>query len=271
MTPQVQPHSDQFPIKAATESAGPEMDEWGFLKISEPPALFRDCPVSSCPPSPSSLSSFSSSSTSDKSLELCTENLGNETGCVEISDDGPFSSSPESDQYESCPRHSVASANKEVGRVSFPPPLTTIRGGDSIHFQPRRQEGRLVIEAVRAPPAYRSLQAKRSQGRLRLCFLDEPTSVSESMTLDCEEISQDEQEVVVKVELDEELVDADPRKGGADETNEKNGVGIGNTKMFARTGRISCPRVGGEAEINNRLLECGAGPASLSGCILNMA
>ncbi|KAK4769383.1 hypothetical protein SAY86_027533 [Trapa natans] len=251
-TPQVQPH---FGI--TSESECPEVDVWGFLKIPECPDGFGESLLSSYPPS--DYSSFSPSWMSDKSLELCTENLGNETGCVEISDRSLFSSSSssghsprssESDQYENHPRRSVALANKEADQRSFPPPLTTIRGGNSIQFRSRRQEGWLVIEAVRAPPVYRSLQTNRSPGRLRLCFLDEPASASASdpMSLDCQEIPQEEE--LVDLELDGEPVDADCREGGADQENEKLGIRTGNMEMLARTGRSRCAREGSDAEGN---------------------
>lgn len=240
----------QFSMKPTSEFAcsgerrgSPELGVWDFLKIPER-ALFSDSPFSSCPPSPSSYSCYSS--LSDKSLELCTENLGNETGCVETSEDSLFSSIPSpvsSDQYENSPRRSTA--NKEARPRSFPPPLTTIRGGKSIQFRSSRQDGRLLIEAVRAPPAHRTLQAERNQGRLRLCFLGEPASPSEPEPLDCQERHQQEvDEEEEKVEMEEERVDADCRGGDVDERNENSGVRMGGMEMLARTGR-RCTEGGG--------------------------
>lgn len=70
---------------------------------------------------------------------------------------------------------------------SFPPPLTTMNT-----LQVRRQcreGGRLIIEAVEMTNPV--LQAERSNGRLRLCFLrteeDEVESESESEIEECEE------------------------------------------------------------------------------------
>ncbi|KAE9463888.1 hypothetical protein C3L33_04100, partial [Rhododendron williamsianum] len=83
---------------------------------------------------------------------MCTESLGSETGSdiSESSDEFP----PFSPKIESS--HSVGklkSRDREFARKlipdrSFPPPLTTISGSDSVQMRSHREGGRLVVKAV---------------------------------------------------------------------------------------------------------------------------
>lgn len=111
---------------------------------------------------------------SPKSLELCTENLGNETGSDMIESDIEFlSSSSECGEPET---NSGMREEKKKTREArnFPPPLTTIRGSESIRVKPHREGGRLVLQVtkVKVPCCF---QAERSPGRLRLCFWTDDT------------------------------------------------------------------------------------------------
>ncbi|KAK7405882.1 hypothetical protein VNO78_07494 [Psophocarpus tetragonolobus] len=81
---------------------------------------------------------------SPKSLELCTENLGNETG-TNITDNtiDHFLSSSSS--------HSLSRTTNEPRKKlhqarTFPPPLTTIR---VIRVTPQREPGRLVLQLTK--------------------------------------------------------------------------------------------------------------------------
>ncbi|XP_004496767.1 protein FANTASTIC FOUR 3 [Cicer arietinum] len=120
---------------------------------------------------------------SPKSLELCTENLGNESGTdiIENSIENMllFSSF---EQRQPCRQVLVA---KKAKTMNFPPPLTTIRGSESLRVKPHREDGRLVIEVTKVPPSTSCFQADRSHGRLRLCF---------STNFDQEEEEEDEDE-----------------------------------------------------------------------------
>ncbi|XP_048136892.1 protein FANTASTIC FOUR 3-like [Rhodamnia argentea] len=123
--------------------------------------------------------SSSSISLLEKSLAMCTEDLGNETGIVDhVSESMVLPSVPtggsRSDENSLRPREHVGA--KESMRRSFPPPLTTISGVKSLQVRPHREHGRLVIEAVKALSSCPHFRAERSDGRLRLCFLREPTS-----------------------------------------------------------------------------------------------
>ncbi|KAK1387771.1 The fantastic four family [Heracleum sosnowskyi] len=110
---------------------------------------------------------------SQKSLELCTEKLGSETGSDDTVDIDILSfTSTESKCAKSSTRtHGHVSLAKKANARSFPPPLTTISGSNSIQVRPHREGGRLIIEAVEAPSTRACFEAKRSHGRLQLRFL----------------------------------------------------------------------------------------------------
>lgn len=126
------------------------------------------------------------SSLSEKSLEICTESLGSETG----SGSDCFPSSPisehensndDKDNYHHQQQNSIVSESSEDFHVynhskrsvsscrSFPPSLT------SVHMQSRRQNGRLILEASSIPPK-NSLHAQRLDGHLLLTFITQNDS-----------------------------------------------------------------------------------------------
>lgn len=183
----------------------------------------------------------SSISLRERSLEMCTEDLGNETGIVDhVSESVVVPSIPtdrsRSDQNSlEPPQHAGA---KEPTRRSFPPPLTTISGVKSLQFRPHREDGRLVIEAIETLSSYPQFQAERSDGRLRLCFLREPASSCVDSIDDDEERMSDGDEM----EDDEkdwgengvfELEEAD-----GDENDKRDDDASGDVKgIFHRSGR----------------------------------
>lgn len=132
----------------------------------------------------------SKSALSEKSLQLCTENLGNETGSdmIDGGDAGILSNTwrlieSSSEEQKRC---QDVTSEKEVkkavkasspGRTrsnNFPPPLTTMSGKEAIQVRPHREDGRLVIKAVKGPSRLSScFHAERSEGRLRLCLLED--------------------------------------------------------------------------------------------------
>ncbi|KAK8693901.1 hypothetical protein V6N13_071468 [Hibiscus sabdariffa] len=133
----------------------------------------------------------SGSRLSEKSLEMCTERLGSETGS-EVSDcSDEISLLSLETQTVSChiipskPRES-SSTGKTSRSNSFPPPLTSISGSNGVRVKSRRENGRLVLEAVSFPPCRSYFHAERSHGRLRLSLFKDTTPV-----LDEEEREQD--------------------------------------------------------------------------------
>ncbi|PWZ21848.1 Protein FAF-like, chloroplastic [Zea mays] len=138
---------------------------------------------------------------SQKSLEVCTESLGNETGSGDFTSsldmaflfDSPLPAGAaaeeesfwqhdgsrrcEEEQWESedlaAVNYHCSAGTRPLHRRSFPPPLPSMsrRDGPCLQMRPRRQDGRLVVEAVAVRPrGY--LHAKRQGGRLRLSFVE---------------------------------------------------------------------------------------------------
>ncbi|XP_030470483.1 protein FANTASTIC FOUR 3-like [Syzygium oleosum] len=181
--------------------------------------------------------SLSSISLHEKSLEMCTEDLGNETGIVDhVSESTVLPSvltdGSRSDRNSLKPHEHVGA--KEPMRRSFPPPLTTISGAKSLQLRPHREDGRLVIEAVETPSSYPHFRAERSDGRLRLCFLREPTSScvdsmdDEERTLDDDKMEDDEKDWGENGVFEEEEVDGNDKRD--DDSGDVTGI-------FQRSGR----------------------------------
>ncbi|XP_010546857.1 PREDICTED: protein FANTASTIC FOUR 3 isoform X1 [Tarenaya hassleriana] len=145
----------------------PDLGGWSFLQ-----ALSLGSPLSN----PSSekekayVQSSPSKTLSEKSLALCTENLGNETGS-DITDDDVFSlTSPRAEETRTLTSRGLKSRKGNVV-PSFPPPLTSMRGFECIRLRPHREDGRLVLRATNEPPRNTCFHAERSNGRLRLSIL----------------------------------------------------------------------------------------------------
>ncbi|XP_076919916.1 protein FANTASTIC FOUR 3-like [Bidens hawaiensis] len=103
---------------------------------------------------------------SQKSLELCTESLGSESGS-DMSDNDVLFSVPASSLLVNKSRNSRMESKKVLSR-SFPPPLMTMSGPKPFQVRPHRESGRLVIEAIETDFGNSCLQVERSDGRLRL-------------------------------------------------------------------------------------------------------
>ncbi|KAK7366521.1 hypothetical protein VNO80_08514 [Phaseolus coccineus] len=151
-----------------------------------------------------------------KSLELCTENLGNETGSDIIESGIEMLSSHSSECGEGEASFGIREKEKRKAREgrSFPPPLTTIRGSESIRVRPHREGGRLVLQLTKVPSSF---QAERSPGRLRLCFWKE---VQHHEHIEEVGVEDDEEEEVEKAEEDEDEDDDDDDEGVDGENNE---------------------------------------------------
>ncbi|KAK8506227.1 hypothetical protein V6N13_002864 [Hibiscus sabdariffa] len=143
----------------------------------------------------------SASTLSEKSLDMCTESLGSETGSeiIDRSRDVPFlfpetvgcdTLKPRENSVTrrtSCssssfppPLTSIRGCNpKNTRRMSrrscFPPPLTSISGTNGVQVTSRREGGRLILQAVNAPTCHTYMHVERSEGRLRLCLLKDST------------------------------------------------------------------------------------------------
>ncbi|KAB5520156.1 hypothetical protein DKX38_024475 [Salix brachista] len=131
----------------------------------------------------------SASSLSEKSLEICTENLGSETGSDGFSSYPPSETGDAEEEKEEeqrqeretqkfdaedlrVPKYNFAAANcKKSQPRSFPPPIPSLSGRDgaSVLMKSRRDNGRLVLEAV-SVPSQNNFHAQRQDGRLVLTF-----------------------------------------------------------------------------------------------------
>ncbi|KAI9195485.1 hypothetical protein LWI28_015364 [Acer negundo] len=217
------------------------------------------------------LSKRSLSALSDKSLELCTENLGSETG-TDIIEDSIFSMSDSSSSSSSSSSSDSESGNFQTREQrksrqllktkkasnncrNFPPPLTTIRGLESLQVRTHREDGRLIIKAVKTPSTPSLFKAERSHGRLRLSFFkdfEEPEQqeqeqqemVTDEPTLDDENESTTErqEEFENKEEEEEEEEEDDDDENGA--YREKEDMDGNNLEIEGEIGIKNIQRTG---------------------------
>ncbi|CAN4113436.1 unnamed protein product [Withania somnifera] len=216
---------------------------------------------------------------SDKSLQLCTESLGSETG-TDIIDTSIFSFSSSYSRIEKSTSPSsttinndhltmtnqlsesssstwssdyrVINSNNKKSCRKFPPPLTTIRGLNSVQFRPHREDGRLIIKAVEAPLTHNYLQAERSNGRLRLCFFKDEISPSnfdknEESDQNENDVRNDEKEGIE--EKEEDTVEEEEKEEEKDMINEIDG---NKYDVEGETGKEKCQRL-------SRCMESGNG------------
>lgn len=108
-----------------------------------------------------------------KSLEMCTESLGSETGsCTSKSNDEfPLLPSKSEKKFKGEPEIGVT-RKMSISR-SFPPPLSSISSLDCVQVRPHRAGGRLVIKAVSVGTCHTYFHAERCGGRLTLRFLED--------------------------------------------------------------------------------------------------
>lgn len=195
-------------------SSNNDLVGWSFLKFlsnvsSSPPLEKENVYVHP------STKKYSSTRLSEKSLELCTESLGSETGSDIIDID--FLSLPPSNSPKSPPREiesaSSSSFSSKYTKVNnnysrkFPPPLTTISGSNSIQFRPHREDGRLVIQAVEAPLKNTYFQAERSDGRLRLSFYRDNATKFDSQVMNSKDQENERAVEVARIDEENEVLD----------------------------------------------------------------
>ncbi|CAF2126445.1 hypothetical protein BRARA_C03136 [Brassica rapa] len=153
----------------STTKAASKTESWSFLEpISNSSSDDKD-KKTSLPPyvhTPSSRRTLS-----DESLALCTESLGSETGSDVINDQDLFSVTSELQTTETRPTTRSSRQDRKRNTVaSLPPPLTSMRGLDGIQVKSHRENGRLVMTAMKPLPRDRCLQ-DRSNGCVRLAIL----------------------------------------------------------------------------------------------------
>ncbi|PIA44831.1 hypothetical protein AQUCO_01700431v1 [Aquilegia coerulea] len=180
-------NSDTSTKKNSTSNG--DFGGWSFIE-----SLTKEANEDKKTPYVHPLDKRSMSTLTNKSLELCTESLGSETGS-DIGDENDLYSSSSSDsesrKFPIRERSRFSRLlHKKAIRRSFPPPLTSISGSDYVQFTPHREGGRLVIKAVTIATAPTCFQAERTNGRLRLHFKTSYNSCSSSE----EDTDDDEQQ-----------------------------------------------------------------------------
>lgn len=139
---------------------------WSFLKALENPTMHAKNDVQNDHVYVHPMTKRSSSALSTKSLEMCTESLGSETGS-DISD-----TNDEFYERVRIQKSKIRNFDRKIRRNDFPPPLTSISGSDStVRVNHHRENGRLVIKAVSFSNCGTNFQTDRSNGRLKLSLL----------------------------------------------------------------------------------------------------
>ncbi|KAI3450779.1 hypothetical protein Pfo_007444 [Paulownia fortunei] len=184
------------------------------------------------PPYVHPLVKTSASTLSEKSLEICTESLGSETGSDCFSSYCPSEILSDADEDKEDRQRVVREEFKDSDPFAhlhvakykkspvrpFPPPLPSIAGGDgaSLYMHSHRENGRLVLEAVSVPPK-NYFQAQRTDGRLVLTLIHTPpTSVEENKVEEFEKVFDNMEEVDEDIQ-EEEMV----HHGGGDDGYEE--------------------------------------------------
>ncbi|KAF5782456.1 putative The fantastic four family protein [Helianthus annuus] len=147
---------------------------WSFLKVLENPStdskkLDQNDTVYVHP-----MVKRSASALSTKSLEMCTESLGSETGSdvSESGDEFCALSLEERERLRAIQRSKYRSFDRKIRRNDFPPPLNSISSSDgALKVRHHREGGRLVIKAESFSNCGTSFQAERINGRLKLSLL----------------------------------------------------------------------------------------------------
>lgn len=211
----------------------------------------QDTPKVLPPPYTHPLAKRSASSLSGKSLEICTESLGSETGSDGFSSDPSSETEDVEEEKEDeeeeeqqqeedlkvfsqafdhgeelrVAKYHYASTDQKSKPKSFPPPLPSLsrRDGASLRMQSRRDNGRLVLEAV-AVPSQNHFRAQRKDGRLVLTFFNGPSNEDardqEEMVEDVQR-QEEEEEKTHKEAFEEEIWDFDEVYGKVGEENDE--------------------------------------------------
>ncbi|CAN6320599.1 unnamed protein product [Urochloa humidicola] len=229
-------------------------DIWNMIQAQKPPA-----PKQAQAPYVHPLVRRSSSLLTQKSLEICTESLGSETGSDGFSDaDG--SGTDRSDDDEAAP---VAMAPRAPAPAppsrAFPPPLPSLarrKVESTMEMRQERQDGRLLVRVVPVPSST-LFRAQRRGGRLLLSFADTAAPAAD-----------DETRGQVEMEPDEHQADDHEEEVKEDEEEEVEVVDRGTVVEFKvstqpQAGSGSGPRVRRSSLVINKFV--GAEPAATCG------
>ncbi|KAF8086675.1 hypothetical protein N665_0615s0023 [Sinapis alba] len=138
---------------------------------------------------------------SEKSLEMCTESLGTETGS-ESGDDLSLLA------FEATNTPRVPSQPKPheedtdfPAKKSFPPPIKFVKGSKYTRLvRTVGEDGRLVVQAVRVSSPPRNFVAERGEGRLRLSLSPKSSLLGHTHHQEEEEEEETEEETIENLE-----------------------------------------------------------------------
>ncbi|KAE8727190.1 hypothetical protein F3Y22_tig00005856pilonHSYRG00118 [Hibiscus syriacus] len=226
----------QFDVWASIQQKKKEVENQGKFDVWS--SIVSQKPVeetsNSSPPYIHPLVKRSGSCLSEKSLEICTESLGSETGSDGFSSEtGDMEEDEQEDQQllhqkqepvaptvtpcfdgekaEIIPKH--YDVGKKSPNPSFPPPISSLsaKDGASRRLKTRRDNGKLVIEAV-SMPCLNNFLAQRQDGRLVLTFAN--TNGAEEEVMEVEELEEEFEsfgEKESEIDIDEEEEESEDR------------------------------------------------------------
>lgn len=146
-----------------------EVGGWSFLQALPNPSHSQKLLAESEKVYVHPLAKRSVSTMHTKSLKMCTESLGSETGSDNYEssmDEGSAASFLlEKQNYEPISKSRLKKMN---GKGNFPPPLTSISRAKGVQVRLFREDGRLVIKAVNITTPTSYFHTERSNGRLTL-------------------------------------------------------------------------------------------------------
>ncbi|KAL4578582.1 hypothetical protein LXL04_014707 [Taraxacum kok-saghyz] len=175
----------------------------------------QDDSVKLPPPYVHPLVKKSASSLSEKSLKVCTESLGSETGSdvfssypsSEASDENKVQENQEENEEikdadaeeQKVVKHATCLTTKKPQQTrSLPPPLSSLStartDGPSLHMHSHRVDGRLVLEAV-SVPQQNYFEAQRQDGRFLLTLINNPKDQDQDQASEHEHEHEHEQDL----------------------------------------------------------------------------
>ncbi|CAN6289966.1 unnamed protein product [Urochloa humidicola] len=169
-------------------------DIWNMIQAQKPAAPPKQAAAYVHP-----LVRRSSSLLTQKSLEICTESLGSETGSDGFSD--ADRSCPGSDDDDDREEEAAVAMPPPPPSRAFPPPLPSLarrKVESTMEMRQERQDGRLLVRVVPVPSST-LFRAQRRGGRLLLSFADESRGQAEP-----DEHQADDHEEAHEVVEDEE-------------------------------------------------------------------
>ncbi|XP_059295713.1 protein FANTASTIC FOUR 3-like [Lycium ferocissimum] len=200
LDPQIlEPHVLMNKMSPPISKISPQ-DNWSFTQILNNPTSYNyqpDNKENAIYIHPST--KLSSSVMSTRSLDMCTEILGSESGSF-LSE-----SMDERDSSRGVQRSKCREFKKRIKKtVDFPPPLTSISGMERVRVKSHREGSRLVLRAVSISACSSYFQAERANGTLRLSWLKKGLT---SLKNDSTSYVEDKVEQITEVENVEEAGD----------------------------------------------------------------